>query len=73
MTEKEKAKQITAIFREIYNKDDTPDGIAKACAIYCIEMRILDLVILQINEFHDAWVVERMKYLKEVKQELENM
>lgn len=70
MTAKEKAVEI---FNFYLDATDLNQTVAKACAIFHVHALIKELVLLQINEFHDAWVVERVNFWDEVKQEFEKL
>lgn len=70
MTAKEKAIEI---FNFYIDATDLNQTIAIACAIFHVDALIKELVLLQINEFHDVWVVNRVNFWDEVKQELEKL
>lgn len=66
MIAKEKAIEI---FNFYLDTTDLNQTIAMACAIFHVDALIKELVLLQINEFHDAWVVNRVNFWDEVKKE----
>lgn len=70
MTAKEKAIEI---FNFYLDATDLNQTIAIACAISHVDALIKELVLLQINESHDAWVVNRVNFWDEVKIELEKL
>lgn len=69
MTAKEKAVQLRDLFTD-FGQAHTQFPID--AAINCVDELIKELVLLQINESHDAWVAERVNWLEEVKLELHN-
>lgn len=70
MTAKEKAIEI---FNFYLDATDLNQTLAKDCAIFHVDALIKELVLLQINESHDAWVVSRVNFWNEVKKELEKI
>jgi len=70
MTAKEKAIEI---FNFYLDATDLNQTIAMSCAINLIDQLIKELVLLQKNEFHDSWVVNRVNLWLEVKKELEKI
>lgn len=77
MTAKEKAIGLYSNYKGILNiQNDMRPGanpFAVHCAEYFVDETIKELTILQINEFHDAWVVSRVNFWNEVKQELKKL
>lgn len=80
MTAKEKANELVNKFYQLraYEVMEATQRrvafvIAKESAGIYVDGMIKELVLLQINEFHDAWVVNRVNFWNEVKQELDKI
>lgn len=67
MTVQEKSNRIYELFSCLPS-----DKAKEACNLF-VDYIIKEYVLLQVNEFHDAWVIERVKMWKEVKSEIEKM
>lgn len=70
MTAKEKANELKELFID-FGKTHTRFPVV--AAIDCVDQIVKELVLLQINESHDTWVVSRVNFWNDVKQELDKL